>query len=36
MLENTFSASAQQVDSTAIFGYEVPRSAPDTGQKNAF
>ncbi len=36
MLGNTPSAMAQQADSTAIFGYEVPRSAPDTGQKKCF
>lgn len=36
MLGNVHSAMAQQADSTAIFGYEVPRSAPDTGQKKCF
>ncbi len=36
MFGNTFSASAQQIDSTSIFGYDVPRSAPDTGQKKCF
>ena len=35
-LGNVDSAKAQQADSTAIFGYEVPRSAPDTGQKKCF
>ncbi len=36
ILGNAQSAIAQQADSTAIFGYEVPRSAPDTAQKKCF
>ena len=36
ILGNAPSAMAQQADSTAIFGYEVPRSAPDTSQKKCF
>lgn len=36
MLGNIHFAIAQQADSTAIFGYEVPRSTPDTAQKKNF
>lgn len=36
MFGNVQSAMAQQADSTAIFGYEVPHSEPDTAQKKCF
>ena len=36
MLINVHSATAQQVDSAAIFGYNVPTSMPDTAQKKCF